>query len=46
MRAGTYIRSLANDLGAEALEVGAYLSGLTRIASGAFQLDQSLALDA
>ena len=43
--AGTYIRSLANDLG-EALEVGAYLSGLTRIASGAFHLDQSIALDA
>lgn len=42
---GTYIRSLANDLG-EALEAGAYLSGLTRIASGAFHLDQSVALDA
>lgn len=43
--AGTYIRSLANDLG-EALEVGAYLAGLTRIASGRFHRDQSLALDA
>ena len=43
--AGTYIRSLANDLG-ESLGVGAYLSGLTRIASGAFRLDQSIALDA
>ena len=42
--AGTYIRSLANDLG-ESLGVGAYLSGLTRIASGAFRLDQSIALD-
>ncbi len=42
---GTYIRSLANDLG-QALEAGAYLSGLTRIASGAFHLDQSIALDA
>ena len=42
--AGTYIRSLANDLG-EALEVGAYLSGLTRIASGPFRLDQSITLD-
>ena len=41
---GTYIRSLANDLG-ETLEVGAYLSGLTRIASGAFHLDQSITLD-
>ena len=43
--AGTYIRSLANDLG-EALEAGAHLAGLTRIASGGFQRDQSLALDA
>ncbi|MYD11398.1 MAG: tRNA pseudouridine(55) synthase TruB [Chloroflexi bacterium] len=43
--AGTYIRSLANDLG-EALEVGAYLAGLTRIASGAFRLDESITLDA
>ncbi len=42
--AGTYIRSLANDLG-DALGVGAYLSALTRIASGAFRLDQSIALD-
>lgn len=42
--AGTYIRSLANDLG-EALAVGAYLAGLTRVASGAFQLDQSVTLD-
>jgi len=42
--AGTYIRTLANDLGA-ALEAGAYLSGLTRIASGAFHVGNSLALD-
>ena len=42
---GVYIRSLAKDLG-ESLGVGAYLSGLTRIASGAFRLDQSIALDA
>ena len=42
--AGTYIRSLANDLG-DALDVGAYLAGLTRIASGAFHIDQSIALD-
>ena len=43
--AGTYIRSLANDLG-EALKVGAYLTGLTRTTSGTFHLDESLALDA
>lgn len=42
--AGTYIRSLANDLG-EALSVGACLAGLTRIAIGAFHLDQSIAMD-
>ena len=43
--AGTYIRSLAHDLGA-ALGVGGYLSALTRTASGAFTLRDSLALDA
>lgn len=43
--AGTYIRSLAHDLGAE-LGVGGYLSGLTRTASGAFQLRDSLPLAA
>ena len=43
--AGTYIRSLAHDLGA-ALGVGGYLSALTRTASGAFKLSDSLALDA
>ncbi len=42
--AGTYIRSLANDLG-EALDVGAYLSGLTRVASGDFHLGKSISLD-
>ncbi|MCY3782110.1 MAG: tRNA pseudouridine(55) synthase TruB [Chloroflexi bacterium] len=42
---GTYIRSLAQDLGA-ALEVGAYLSGLTRLASGGFTLAHSIELDA
>ena len=42
--AGTYIRSLAHDLGAE-LGVGGYLSGLTRTASGAFELGDSLSLD-
>lgn len=43
--AGTYIRSLAHDLGA-ALGVCGYLSALTRTASGAFKLSDSLALDA
>ena len=43
--AGTYIRSLAHDLGAE-LGVGAHLSGLTRTASGAFKLRDSLPLEA
>lgn len=42
--AGTYIRSLAFDLG-ESLGVGAHLSGLTRTASGAFTLDQAVPLD-
>lgn len=42
--AGTYIRSLAFDLG-EALDVGAYLSGLTRVASGTFQLSNSVELE-
>jgi tRNA pseudouridine55 synthase len=43
--AGTYIRSLAYDLG-EALGVGAHLSGLVRTASGSFTLADSVALDA
>ncbi len=42
--AGTYIRSLAYDLG-EALGVGAHLSGLSRVTSGMFRLDDSVALD-
>ena len=41
---GVYIRSLARDLGA-ALGVGGYLSGLTRTASGAFKISDSLKLD-
>ena len=41
---GVYIRSLAHDLGA-ALGVGGYLSGLTRTASGAFRIGDSLNLD-
>jgi tRNA pseudouridine55 synthase len=42
--AGTYIRSLAYDLG-ERLGVGAHLSGLTRLASGQFRLENALGLD-
>lgn len=42
--AGTYIRSLAYDLG-EALGVGAHLSGLTRTASGRFTLENAVPLD-
>ena len=37
---GTYIRALARDLG-EALGVGAYLSALTRTASGRFTLEEA-----
>ncbi len=42
--AGTYIRSLAYDLG-EALGVGAHLSGLSRVTSGTFQLTDAITLD-
>ncbi|MBL8130880.1 MAG: tRNA pseudouridine(55) synthase TruB [Anaerolineae bacterium] len=42
--AGTYIRSIAHDLGA-ALGVGAHLTGLTRTASGDFQLARATPLD-
>ena len=42
---GTYIRSLAHDLG-EALGVGASLTALTRRASGNFHLADSSALEA
>jgi tRNA pseudouridine55 synthase len=42
--AGTYIRSLAYDLG-EALGVGAHLAGLIRTASGRFTLEQAMLLD-
>ncbi len=42
---GTYIRSLAHDLGA-ALGVGGHLSALRRVASGAFTLAQARPLDA
>ncbi len=42
--AGTYIRSIAHDLGA-ALGAGAHLIELTRTASGPFTLDQALELE-
>lgn len=42
--AGTYIRSLAYDMG-EALGVGAHLSGLVRLASGVFQQSNAVSLD-
>ena len=42
--AGTYIRSLARDLG-EAVGSAAYLGALTRTASGAFVLDDAVPLD-
>lgn len=41
--AGTYIRSLAHDLG-ETLGVGAHLAGLVRTASGEFTLDNAVSL--
>jgi len=41
---GTYIRSLAYDIG-QILGVGAYLSGLERVASGNFHVDSSITLD-
>ncbi len=42
--AGTYIRSLAHDLG-QALGTGAHLSALQRIASGRFKIDSSISLE-
>jgi tRNA pseudouridine55 synthase len=42
--AGTYIRSLAHDLGQQ-LGVGAHLAGLVRIASGSFDIADSIPLD-
>ncbi len=42
--AGTYIRSLAYDLG-DALGVGAHLAGLVRVGSGHFTLAQAVPLD-
>jgi tRNA pseudouridine55 synthase len=43
--AGTYIRSLARDLGA-AVGSGAYLGALTRTASGTFELDAAVDIEA
>lgn len=40
---GTYIRSLANDIG-KALGCGAYLNGLIRTASGKYRLEDALTL--
>lgn len=42
--AGTYIRSLAHDLG-QLLGVGAHVAELRRTASGEFALDQAITLD-
>ncbi|MCY4023631.1 MAG: tRNA pseudouridine(55) synthase TruB, partial [Anaerolineaceae bacterium] len=42
--AGTYVRSLAHDLG-QALGTGAHLAALTRTASGAFRLEDATAPD-
>lgn len=41
---GTYVRSLAEDIGAE-LETGGYLNALRRTSVGRYGLDQSLNLD-
>lgn len=41
---GTYIRSLANDVGA-ALGTGGYLSSLCRTRIGEFKLEDSLSID-
>ena len=42
---GTYLRSLAHDLG-QRIGCGAHLAGLTRLASGHFTLDEAIGLDA
>jgi len=41
---GTYVRSLVHDLG-QALGCGAHLSGLTRLASGRFRLEDAVTLE-
>ena len=43
--AGTYIRSLAHDLG-QALGCGAHVAGLRRTASGSFRLEEAVTLEA
>lgn len=43
--AGTYVRSLARDLG-EAAGSGAYLGALTRTRAGAFTLDEAITIEA
>lgn len=43
--AGTYIRTLAQDIG-ELMGCGAHLTGLTRIASGLFELNNASTLEA
>ncbi len=43
--AGTYIRSIAHDLGA-ALGTGGHLSELQRVAAGPFTIDQAITLEA
>lgn len=42
--AGTYVRVLVHDLG-QALGCGAYVTGLTRLASGKFRLEDAVTLD-
>ena len=42
---GTYIRSLAHDIGQD-LGIGAHLTGLVRVASGGFRLAEALPMDA
>ena len=42
---GTYIRSIANDLG-EALGCGGYLSSLRRTRIGEFRVDQAFSIEA
>lgn len=42
--AGTYIRSLAYDMG-NALETGAHLAGLIRTRSGTFSLDEAVSIE-
>ena len=41
---GTYVRALAHDLG-QALGCGAHLTGLTRLASGDFRLEDAVTLE-